>query len=98
MSNSLDDQVNKTAAVKIPVLAFGLALSLFGLISYLLCIAGYLLFPGLPISHASLSIFLPGFELLSWKGFFVGLAESLAYGWYIALVFGSLFNFFSARK
>lgn len=98
MNNSTGAQLNQISAVKIPIRAFGLALSLFGLISYLLCIAGYLLLPGLQIGHQSLSIFLPGFDLLSWKGFFVGLVESFAYGWYIALVFGSLFNFFGARQ
>jgi len=33
----------------IPIVAFGLSLSLFFLISYLICIAGYLLFPGFPV-------------------------------------------------
>lgn len=29
--------------------------------------------------------------------FFLGLAESLAWGWYVALVFAPLYNFFAAR-
>ena len=81
----------------IPVLAFGMSLSLFSLISYVICIIGYLLFPSLPINHAALSIFLPGFELLSWPTFLLGLVESFAYGWYIALIFGPLYNFFVTR-
>ena len=81
----------------IPVLAFGMSLSLFSLISYVICIIGYLLFPALPINHAALSIFLPGFTLLSWPTFLLGLVESLAYGWYIALIFGPLYNFFVTR-
>jgi hypothetical protein len=81
----------------IPVLAFGMSLSLFLVISYVICIIGYLVFPGLPINHAALAIFLPGFELLSWSTFFIGLAESFAYGWYIALIFGPLYNFFVMR-
>jgi hypothetical protein len=81
----------------IPVLAFGMSLSLFSLISYVICIIGYLLFPRLPINHAALSIFLPGFELLSWPTFLLGLVESFAYGWYIALIFGPLYNFFVTR-
>ena len=81
----------------IPIVTLGLSLSLFFLISYLICIAGYLLFPGFPVQHAALSIFLPGFELLSWRSFFLGLIESFIWGWYIALVFGSLYNFFSRR-
>src|SRR6516164_2459953 len=81
----------------IPIVAFGLSLSLFFLISYLICIAGYLLLPGFPVQHAALSIFLPGFELLSWRSFCLGMAESFIWGWYIALVFGALYNFICRR-
>ncbi len=90
---------SKTRAqrAKIPLLTFGLSLSSFTSISYVVCIAGYLLFPGLPISHGVLKALLPGFTFLSWSGFFLGLAESFAWGWYCALTFGLLFNFFSAR-
>ena len=81
----------------IPVLALGMALSLFLVVSYVLCVIGYLLFPGLPIDHAALAIFLPGFELLSWPTFLLGLVESFAWGWYVTLIFGPLYNFFAAR-
>ena len=81
----------------IPIVTLGLSLSLFFVISYLICIAGYLLLPGFPVQHSALSIFLPGFELLSWRSFCLGMAESVIWGWYIALVFGSLYNFFSRR-
>ena len=82
----------------IPVLAFGTSLSLFFVISYIICIIGYLIFPGLPINHAALAIFLPGFELLSWQTFLLGLIESFAWGWYIALIFGPVYNFFVHRQ
>ena len=81
----------------IPIVTLGLSLSLLFVISYAICIAGYLLLPGFPVQHAALSIFLPGFELLSWRNFFLGLVESFLWGWYIALVFGALYNFFSQR-
>jgi hypothetical protein len=81
----------------IPVLALGMALSLFLVISYVLCVMGYLVFPGLPVNHAALAIFLPGFELLSWPTFLLGLVESFAWGWYITLIFGPLYNFFATR-
>ncbi len=84
-------------ASPVPVLALGSSLSAFLVISYLLCVVGYLLAPGLPISHVSLAIFLPGFELLSWPSFFLGLVESFAWGWYVALILGPLYNFFVAR-
>ena len=81
----------------IPIVALGLSLSVFFVISYAICIAGYLLMPGFPVQHAALAIFLPGFELLSWRSFCLGMAESFIWGWYIALVFAPLYNFFSRR-
>lgn len=80
----------------IPVMALGMALSLFLVISYLICVTTYFI-PGLPISHAMLTIFLPGFELLNWQSFFLGLVESFAWGWFFALIFGPLYNFFVLR-
>jgi hypothetical protein len=41
--------------------------------------------------------FYPGFEWLTWRGFFIGLVESHAYGWFAAIVFTPLYNFFNAR-
>lgn len=87
-----------TNARAISVFAFGWALSLFLTISYVFCVIGYLLFPGLPINHAALTIFLPGFELLTWPRFFLGLTESFAWGWYVALIFGPLYNVFVLRR
>jgi hypothetical protein len=81
----------------IPMLALGMALSLFFVISYVICVIGYLALPGLPINHAALAIFLPGFELLSWQSFLLGLVESFIWGWYVTLIFGPLYNFFAAK-
>lgn len=89
---------NQPGPVLIPVFTLGLALSLFLTISYVLCISGYLLLPGLPVQHSALAIFLPGFQLLSWRTFFLGLGESFAWGWYIALVFGPIYNFLASRR
>jgi hypothetical protein len=82
----------------VPIAALGMSLSLFFAISFVLCIVGYLIMPGLPVKHEALAIFLPGFELLTWQGFVIGLAESYAWGWYIALILGSLYNFFATRR
>lgn len=84
-------------ARSIPIVALGLSLSAFFVISYVLCILGYLLFPNLPVEHDALAIFLPGFTLLSWQSYFLGLVESFIWGWYVALVFGLLYNFFVRR-
>ena len=40
---------------------------------------------------------LPGFEWISWQSYFIGLAESYGYGWYFALVWAPLYNFFIGR-
>lgn len=81
----------------IPVFALGMALGLFFAISYMLCILFYLLSPESVVNHAALSLFLPGFRLLSWESFVLGLAEVFVMGWYVALVFGPLYNFFVLR-
>lgn len=94
VAHRISVQVSGQTARTISVIAFGMSLSLFLVISYTLCVLGYLLFPSLPINHAALSIFLPGFELLSWSTFCLGLVESFAWGWYIALIFAPLYNFF----
>ena len=91
---------------RLPVIALGLSLSGFFLISFLLCVLGYYLEGtlglSLRIAHGALSLFLPGFEFGSWPRFLLGFVESLAWGWYIALILGPLYNFFtrtlSARR
>lgn len=81
----------------IPVLALGMALSVFLVISYALCVLFYLLFPESVLNHAVLTLFLPGFKLLTWPSFILGIVESFGYGWYAALIFGPLYNFFVQR-
>ena len=81
----------------VPVVALGCALSASFAISYVLCVVGFYVAPSLPISHDALAIPLPGFEFGSWPRFVLGLVESIGWGWYIALVFGPLYNFFLAR-
>ena len=81
----------------IPVARFGFALSLFFVVSYLGCVGLYLLFPPPLLNHAPLVLFLPGVGVLTWSSFMLGLAQAIVYGWYIALVFGPLFNHLVAR-
>lgn len=82
---------------RIPVFAFGMSLGLFLAITFVLCVGFDLMFPGMAM-YESWMRFLPGFTWLSWPSFALGLIESYAYGWYVALVLGPLFNFFSARS
>ena len=81
----------------IPVIALGMGLSLFLALSFILCVLAFLILPDFPGEHSALTILLPGFRLLTWTSFCLGLIESLAWGWYIALVFGPVYNFFAAR-
>jgi hypothetical protein len=81
----------------IPLVPLGLSLSLFLAVSYVLCILLGLAWPA-PGLHQPWLQFLPGFTWLSWPSFFLGLAEVLAYGWYTALVFAPLFNFFAGQR
>ncbi len=84
-------------ALRIPVITLGMSLGLFLAVTFVLCVSFDLLFPGQAMYESWLRL-LPGFTWLSWPSFFLGLAESFAYGWYIALVFGPLYNFFVTRS
>lgn len=82
---------------RIPVIAFGWSLGLFLMITYTLCVGFDLLFPGQAMYQSWLRL-LPGFTWLTWQSFLLGLVESFGYGWYVALIFGPLFNFFARRS
>jgi hypothetical protein len=81
-------------AARIPVFALGMSLGAFLALTYVLCVLFDLWVPGEAMYQSWLRL-LPGFTWLSWGSFALGLGESFAYGWYVALVFGPLFNFFS---
>lgn len=85
-----------SGSARIPVFALGTSLGLFLAITYVLCVGFDLLFPAQAM-YPVWSRLLPGFTWLSWPSFFLGLVESFAYGWYVALVFGPLYNFFAGR-
>ena len=84
-------------APRIPVFALGMSLGSFLAITFALCVLFDLWFPELAM-YPGWSRLLPGFTWISWPSFFLGLVESFAYGWYVALIFGPLFNFFAAAS
>ncbi len=84
-----------TVNLRIPVIALGMSLGLFFSITFALCVSFDLLFPEQAMYKTWLKL-LPGFTWLSWSSFFLGLGESFVYGWYVALIFCPLFNFFSS--
>ena len=95
-STSTDFNRRVRSAPRLPVIALGLSLGLFLAITYVLCVAFDLLFPGQAMYQTWLRL-LPGFTWLSWGSFLLGLVESFVYGWYVALIFAPLFNFFAVK-
>ncbi len=81
---------------RIPVLALGMSLGVFLVVTYVLCVLFDLWFPTQAM-HPVWAPLLPGFTWLTWPSFFLGLIEAFAYGWYVALVFGPLYNFFAGK-
>lgn len=73
--------------------AVGNATSLFLAITFALCVGFDLLFHQHAMYEAWRRL-LPGFEWISWSSFGLGLIESYGYGWYFALVWVPLYNFF----
>ncbi len=80
---------------RIPVVALGMSLGLFLAFTFVICILFDLLFPEMAM-YPVWKPLLPGFTWLTWPSFFLGLIETFAYGWYVALIFGPLYNFFAA--
>lgn len=74
----------------------GLSLGTFLSITYVLCVVYDLIFPESAMFGAWYRL-LPGFEWITWGGFFLGLVESFLYGIYTGLVFAPLYNFFNMR-
>lgn len=83
-------------APRIPVAALGLSLSGFLALTYVLCVLFDLWFPEQAMRAAWLPL-LPGVTWLNAPSFLLGLVEAMAYGWYVALVFAPLFNFFAGK-
>ncbi|WP_222423791.1 DUF5676 family membrane protein [Lysobacter antibioticus] len=86
------------SAARIPVGALGMALSLFLSVSFGLCVVAHLFVPAWPAARSLLTLVLPDFQLLTWSAVLIGLVKSFAGGWYAALVFGPIYNFFADRQ
>jgi hypothetical protein len=74
----------------------GMTLGVLLAVSFALCVAFGLLFPGARMYEAWLPL-LPGVSWISWSSALLGLLESFAYGWYIAVIFVPSWNFFARR-
>ena len=71
----------------------GMTLGVLLAVSFALCVVFCLLFPGATMYQAWLPL-LPGVSWISWSSALLGLVESFAYGWYVALIFVPVWNFF----
>jgi len=81
---------------RIAVVPLGMSLAVFFVITYALCVLFGLIVPA-ELMHQILPMLLPGFSWITWPSFVLGLAWAFGYGWYVALVFAPIHNFFAAR-
>lgn len=82
---------------KLSIMAIGHASSLFLLFTFTVCVVFDLFFP----EHAMFRVWqglLPGFEFISWKSFIVGIIEVYLYGWYFAVIWVPIYNYFNSRN
>ncbi len=82
---------------RLSLLAVGHASSLLLTISFILCVGFDFLFPDYAMYQTWQKLF-PGFEWISLKSFLLGAIEAYGYGWYFALVWVPLYNYFSRQS
>jgi len=74
-----------------------LALTSFGILTYILCVVFDLIFPQWAM-YKMWEILLPGFTWISWGSFLVGLIGVIVYGFYVAAVFVPIYNYFRGNN
>lgn len=90
-------QITTHTNPRIPVMALGWSLGIFFAITFAICVAFGLIFTSATMFQAWLPLF-PWVTWISWTSFGLGLIEAFAYGWFVALIFAPLFNFFSTQE
>jgi hypothetical protein len=89
-------QIQNPGPPRIPVYALGMSLGIFLAVIFALCVGFGLALPDVVMYPAWLALF-PWVSWMNWPSFYLGLAESFAYGWLVALIFAPLFNLFADR-
>lgn len=84
--------------MRLHIKPIGWALGLLLSITFVLDVIGGLLFPNFWTMYKAWELALPGFTWLSWGTFLYGVIASFVAGWYIAIVFGLLYNYFVGRE
>ncbi len=92
----IDTSASPPTARPISIVALGMSLGGLLSVTFVLCVLFDLWFPAFAM-NPSWAPLLPGFVWISWSSFLLGLAETFAYGWYVALIFAPLYNFFATR-
>jgi hypothetical protein len=99
MSSTVDNALNQQPRVShtpaIALVPFGLSLSIFLAISFLLCAVGDFI-PWLQNFHLLEALY-PGVDWTRPEMIAAGAVWAFFTGWYVALGFGSLYNFFVAK-
>ena len=80
----------------IVIVPLGFALSSFLAITFVLCAIGERI-PGMQKTHF-LSALYPGIDWLSAPPLMLGVGGAVVLGWYVAVVFGLLYNFFGGAR
>jgi hypothetical protein len=86
-----------TQTLRLPLVPLGLSISGLFAISFLGCLLLGIVVPDGAMHRPWLQFF-PYCEWLTARSVVIGLVWTQVYGWWTALVFGSLFNFFAARS
>jgi hypothetical protein len=81
---------------RVSLTAVGHATSILLAVTFTVCVLFDLIFPDHAMYKSWIQL-LPGFQWISWKSFFLGLIESYLYGWYFALIWVPLYNYFSNK-
>jgi len=81
--------------MRLTIKPLGFALGWLLAITFVIDVIGGLLFPNWWTMYRAWELVLPGFTWLSFGSFLYGLIVSFLSGWYIAIVFVPLFNYFN---
>lgn len=88
--NDKSGHVHEQHCHRIQVVRLGFALTIFFVISLGLCLALAMFVQGYGLHQPWLQFF-PGFEWTP-TGIGIALIEALFYAWYVAIVFGTIYN------
>lgn len=80
----------------VSIKAVGQASGIFLAVTFTLCVLFDLVFPHYAM-YPLWEGLLPGFRWLSWPSWLLGVVETYVYGWYFALLWVPLYNYFGRK-